>query len=425
MLHSTAFHYEHHLLRHDCQRTLGHLCSPSDYPRPGALFFRTCSERPLRDQTSRLPPPAVRDPNNARHHLSYEAVEVRVAAGAIDLYAPRTPVSQHLKAWTKANGGQLSPSAAQMDALTHLFLPPEPSNEAFDEVRADVDKHFAEKRMQRFMKAEEQQAALRHDETTGSQRDTSIRLLDVAAAHVPGISSPFALHDAKALLDDPRICLSSLGTSFKVLLERIFENREHIMSMLGFTTDQMHRVLQTPSASAASAEADDDPLLCAVCAGDATEEKPILKCDGPHQLEIGYHLECLPEDHWLDCIPPDKVEWLCPECVKADIYIANCIVGKETRPLEGGKPGQRAMHYQIRWVGHEATTWEPLQNLPGALNRSMIREYNRKLREEAEEMKSDAASSSCTAAAAPGSSATRTTPFTLSAKAAGKQKAKP
>ena len=72
-----------------------------------------------------------------------------------------------------------------------------------------------------------------------------------------------------------------------------------------------------------------------------------------------------------------------------------------------------------------ATTWEPLQNLPDALNRSMVNEYNRKLREEAGEMKSDAASSSCTAAAAPGSSATRTTPFTLSAKAAGKQKAKP
>jgi hypothetical protein len=53
-----------------------------------------------------------------------------------------------------------------MDALAYKLLPPEPSNEAFEEVRLAVDKYFAEKRMQRFMKAEEQQAALRHEDAS-------------------------------------------------------------------------------------------------------------------------------------------------------------------------------------------------------------------------------------------------------------------
>jgi hypothetical protein len=49
-----------------------------------------------------------------------------------------------------------------MDALAYKLLPPE----AFEEVRLAVDKYFAEKRMQRFMKAEEQQAALRHEDAS-------------------------------------------------------------------------------------------------------------------------------------------------------------------------------------------------------------------------------------------------------------------
>ena len=41
-----------------------------------------------------------------------------------------------------------------------------------------------------------------------------------------------------------------------------------------------------------SSEADDDPLACAICcSADASDENPIIKCDGPHSQELGYHLK--------------------------------------------------------------------------------------------------------------------------------------
>ena len=67
---------------------------------------------------------------------------------------------------------------------------------------------------------------------------------------------------------------------------------------------------QVPTAAAAAADAEDDPLLCVVCQGDASEEDPILKCDGVHATEVGYHIGCLPEGHRLGSVPRDDEDWL-------------------------------------------------------------------------------------------------------------------
>ena len=45
---------------------------------------------------------------------------------------------------------------------------------------------------------------------------------------------------------------------------RIFENREHIVRMLGLDRSVIESM---PTAAAAASAADDDPLLCAECEG--------------------------------------------------------------------------------------------------------------------------------------------------------------
>ena len=56
---------------------------------------------------------------------------------------------------------------------------------------------------------------------------------------------------------------------------------------------------------------EDDPLACAVCHSEAaTSSNPIIKCDGEHHVEVGYHLGCL--EPVLDEVPVD--EWFCPPC---------------------------------------------------------------------------------------------------------------
>ena len=123
----------------------------------------------------RLPPPAILDPADARHHHSFEAVERLVANGDVDLYQDRQPLGQQLKGWVKQHEGLLSPSPAQMEALALQALPELPNNAAYDAKRKDVEKWFEERRMQRFLKLEEQQAALRHESTK------------VCALHLPNL----------------------------------------------------------------------------------------------------------------------------------------------------------------------------------------------------------------------------------------------
>ena len=396
-LHSTAFHYEFHLLRHDCRRHLGgRPCCASDYPFPQLLGFTTCSQRPLRDAKARLPPPAMRDPNDARHHLSFPAVEVLVEAGVVDLYKDRQPISQALKQWVKQNDNLLSPSAEQVKMLALRSLPANANNAAYDERANAIDRWFSDKRMQRYLKFEEQQAALRNESTQEHTRAIALRLLHAASSKVAGVAAPFTGVEAVLLLSDSRIDLSPLGT-LKVLLERIYENREHIIRMLGLDASQIERI---PTAAEAAADADDDPLLCAVCNGDATPQAPILKCDGDHNTEVGYHLRCLPEEYRRDEMPPDDQAWLCPECMDSDLYILEAVLDKKVQPLRqaGGRCGKRVVHYQCRWMGYgpEGDTWEPLCNIPKKEcdPRGLVSEFNKSLRKEVQASASQSSATS-------------------------------
>jgi hypothetical protein len=119
-----------------------------------------------------------------------------------------------------------------------------------------------------------------------------------------------------------------------------------------------------------------------VCS-DASEEQPILKCDGVHETEVGYHLDCLPSGHRLDEMPADDEEWLCPKCRDGNLWIVAEIRGKKK-----AHRNNRCVHYLCHWRGYgtDEDTFEPLVNIPQQA-RDMVREFNRKelVRRRAEE----------------------------------------
>jgi len=124
-------------------------------------------------------------------------------------------------------------------------------------------------------------------------------------------------------------------------------------------------------------------LLCAECSGDASEQRPIIKCDGPHEVEKGYHLDCLPADQQLEALPPEDLEWFCPECQGKGLYSVEAVIDKQTRirRCPGGKP---CVHYLVRWAGQQYVghdSWEPLDHLQASHVKAMVRtKYNAGLR---------------------------------------------
>ena len=108
---------------------------------------------------------------------------------------------------------------------------------------------------------------------------------------------------------------------------------------------------------------------------DASEAKPILKCDGLHETEIGYHLDCLPSDYRLEEMPPDDKEWLCPKCCESSLWILAGIRGKKT-----SHRGKKCVHYLCHWKGYttDEDTYEPHTNISQRSEaRDMVREFNR------------------------------------------------
>jgi hypothetical protein len=155
-------------------------------------------------------------------------------------------------------------SAADQSSLVDQILGTSKApREVADALATDIGRWFSDKRMQRFLKAEEQQAALRNESSWLHAQTVATQLLNAAASKVGGIASPFGRCECAVLLSDSRIDLSSCGP-VKVLMERIFENREHIVRMLGLDRSVIESM---PTAAAAASAADDDPLLCAECEG--------------------------------------------------------------------------------------------------------------------------------------------------------------
>ena len=164
--------------------------------------------------------------------------------------------------------------------------------------------------------------------------------------------------------------------------ERIFENRDHIINMLHLDRDA---ILSVPTDGGELVEdEEDDPLICSICAsGDASADNPIIKCDGDHSEEVGYHLRCLNPP--LDAVPHD--EWFCATCQDKGLYLVKSIKDKKSmarlNPTTRRRSGKKSVHYLIewagaQWVGHD--TWEPVDQLQGERVKALVNEYNEKLR---------------------------------------------
>ena len=106
---------------------------------------------------------------------------------------------------------------------------------------------------------------------------------------------------------------------------------------------------------------EDDPVACGKCnKEDASSENPIIKCDGDHPVEVGYHLSCTD----LESLPDG--DWFCPACTAANVWAVESLLDKKTMK---GKCTAARVHYRVRWKGYDsdADTWEPLANLPKAM----------------------------------------------------------
>jgi hypothetical protein len=150
--------------------------------------------------------------------------------------------------------------------------------------------------------------------------------------------------------------------------------------------DACATILDVPTDSGELVEdEEDDPLVCAVCAsGDASADNPIIKCDGEHSEEVGYHLACLNPP--LEAVPLD--EWFCSGCQDKGLYAVQAVKEKKTmariNPNTRQRTGKKCMHYLVewagaQWLGHD--TWEPVDQLQGSHVKDLINAFNQKLRE--------------------------------------------
>ena len=371
--HTLPRHYSIQWARHECAHAsrLGRPCKPSDYPFPAALTFKTCSERPLRSAAGALELIAQPPLDAARkgHRLPPEKASAAVAAGTLDPRKASPPTSKQLKAWGKEHDS-LNPSATHAEHLATRLLG--------DVTCIDqIDKFFSIKRLERFMKAEEQRAALADPKSTAYLQLVVLRIMSRAAESIEGIASPFKAAEYRLLLSDERVNLSPRGTA-KEMMERIFDNKDHIINI--FTLDRT-AILNAPTdAGELVDDEEDDPLICSVCAsGDATETNPIVKCDGEHETEVGVHLGCM--DPPMDTVPDD--EWFCAKCQEKSIYQVEAIVDKHKamkRLRNGHRTGKPCVHYKVKWVGAQwegHDTWEPLENLQSERVKAMVSEYNK------------------------------------------------
>ena len=244
---------------------------------------------------------------------------------------------------------------------------------------------FTKKRSARFEKAEEQRKLLEDPKSAAYSKLVIVRMMEAASSQVPGMSRPFKIHDYELLLE--AVDLNSLGNS-KDLQARIFESQvsfvrcvwcmcvwggvafvshmhgspslqDIICHFLGLNREEI-RALPAGGEDLVSDE-EDDPITCSKCdSGDASSDNPILKCDGDHAVEIGYHLQCTD----LDSTPDG--DWFCPACKSANVWVAEQLLDKKVLK---GRCANPCVHYKVRWKGFDSSfdTWEPRSNLPSAM----------------------------------------------------------
>tara|TARA_B100000795_G_scaffold267809_1_gene253433 strand:+ start:2093 stop:2620 length:528 start_codon:yes stop_codon:yes gene_type:complete len=164
-------------------------------------------------------------------------VKAKVAAGEINPRKETKLPSLELKAWAADN--RLRPSAGQLQSLATRLL-------HSDQLVEQIEKWFSKKRMDRFLKEEQQREALADPSSAQHAEHIVLRLMTAAAQKIACISSPFGKADYEALLGDERISLSTRGTH-SVLRERAFENRHHIANMLHLSLAEIEQVCTAPS----------------------------------------------------------------------------------------------------------------------------------------------------------------------------------
>ena len=117
--------------------------------------------------------------------------------------------------------------------------------------------------------------------------------------------------------------------------------------------------------------------LHVVCKQGPKPDKVLVKCDGDHEFETGFHIECLPkvQNSLGELVAPQidtSQEWLCPQCVQQGLWIHKAVKNKRRYKskvqylIECVRPGES----KDEWMYHSHLSKFPAIN-------AMIREYNK------------------------------------------------
>ena len=155
----------------------------------------------------------------------------------------------------------------------------------------------------------------------------------------------------------------------------MFEEKCYIIAQLSLDSIYINDAALDDPYGGVEADGDDDPVDCSICKGPPSVGNPVVKCDGEHVFEIGYHMQCLPKVPGLDgqlgypALPDDGDDWLCPDCIAKGLYIIKEITGKRMR---SGKT-----QYGVLYAGDHAVEWcdfAYLRGIPHA--KLLITKYN-------------------------------------------------
>ena len=157
------------------------------------------------------------------------------------------------------------------------------------------------------------------------------------------------------------------------LLQRIYQEREFIVTQLSLDADELLNLDNDPYGGV-QGDGNDDPIVCEVCKEGPLPSSAIVKCDGEHEFETGYHISCLPKvqndaEEWVLPTVSDTHEWLCPVCVINGVLIIEAVKDKR---IKRGKT-----EYLVSYTS-SADAWQSWSHLSncGPIIKRLVRDYN-------------------------------------------------
>ena len=365
-LHGFQTHYSFQLRRNACRlpTRLGRLCCRRDYaPDDTSMPFLPCAERAFvgpEPEWFFIPMPPWKDDKYAH----WDTVLAGLIDGSISHEYKLDPPSLVLKAFYK--GKSKNPPADTRAQLARDLLH---SDDA--ERLGIVNAYFDEKRNNEFIvELEHREKANQVGNRIPGEDEIEpvvLKILGACASKVAGIRANARSTKLRcvALLDDDRVGLSPRGSEHE-LLERIFDNREHIVSIFDLTRDQ---VFGPPSP-------DEDDFPCQVC-GERSEDMDnvIVQCESAeHDAPSGIHQRCMTPA--IDYIPVG--EWLCPQCTDKGLWVMTGVHGKKVE-------NNGLLCYLCSWNNNpEVKEWNLWSGFPPGA-RTLAHEFNRRVaREHAE-----------------------------------------